>query len=47
MTYENFFYQQYTTRELAQLANDESQLDYFRQKCENEILIRQQQNHNI
>ena len=43
MIYENFFYQQYTIRELAQLANDESQLDHFRQRCENEILIRQQQ----
>jgi len=47
MTYENFFYQQYTSRELVQLANDESQLNYFRQKCENELLIRQQQNPSI
>jgi len=41
-SYEELFYRSYTEKELRNLCLDESQLDYFRKRCEIELLRRQE-----
>lgn len=40
MNYEQLFYSTYTDEQLVSIINDDSQLDGFRKRCEQEYLNR-------